>query len=116
MKYYNLIIYYMTNIKNITNNPIFIVGGVVAGLGLISFVFKKYQGVATNERQTSVDSNSDIGTPPPTPPLSRQSSIASTTYSGDTADYYGGKKNKKTNKLRKTKNNKIKKLSRKNKK
>jgi len=122
MKYYNLIIYYMTNIKNITNNPIFIVGGVVAGLGLISFVFKKYQGVATNERQTSVDSNSDIGSLPASrePSIDNQDRTLSNESNSSTSTYgdffSGGSKNKKTKKLKKIKRNKKKKISRKNKK
>ena len=116
MKYYNLIIYYMTNIKN---SPFLIGGGAAIGLGLLYFTYNKYQGItnsSTSERQTSVDSDPDIGPPPITPPESRQSSVASSTYSGDTEDYYnGGSRNKKTKKLRKPKNNKRKKLSRKNK-
>ena len=115
MKYYNLIIYYMANIKN---SPFLIGGAAAIGLGLLYFTYNKYESItnsSTSERQTSVDSDPDIGPPPITPPGSRQSSVASSTYSGDTVDYYGGSKNKKTKRLRKTKNNKRKKLSRKNK-
>ena len=105
MKYYNLIIYYMSNIKN---SPFLIGGGVAIGLGLIYFTYNQYQGItnsSTSERQTSVDSDPDIGPPP----LSREPSVDNQTRndSNDSTSTYGeffsgGSKNKKNKKLRKT--------------
>ena len=117
MKYYNLIIYYMTNIKN---SPFLIGGGVALGVGLLYFTYNKYQGIpnsSTGERQPSVDSDLGIGTLPETPPTSRESSIDSdiSSLSKNTDEYIGGSRKKKTKKLRKSKKNKRKKLSKKNK-
>jgi len=122
MKYYNLIIYYMANSRNIA---LLIGGGTALGLGLIYFTYNKYQSVpnsSTSERQTSVDSDSDIGSLPASrePSIDNQSRTLSNESNSSTSTYgdffSGGSKNKKTKKLRKTKKNKRKKLSRKNKK
>ena len=108
MKYYNLIIYYMSNIKN---SPFLIGGGVAIGLGLIYFTYNQYQGItnsSTSERQTSVDSDSGIVWNE-TPPVSREPSVDNQRRndSNDSTSTYGeffsgGSKNKKTKKLRKT--------------
>ena len=108
----------MTNSRNIA---LLIGGGTALGVGLIYFTYNQYQGItnsSTSERQTSVDSNPDIGPPP----LSREPSIDNQPRndSNDSTSTYGeffsgGSKNKKSKQLRKTKNNKRKKLSRKNK-
>ncbi len=122
MKYYNLIIYYMANSRNIA---LLIGGGTALGLGLIYFTYNKYQSIpnsSTSERQTSVDSDSDIGSLPSSrePSIDNQSRTLSNESNSSTSTYgdffSGGSKNKKTKKLRKTKKNKRKKLSRKNKK
>ena len=122
MKYYNLIIYYMANSRNIA---LLIGGGTALGLGLIDFTDNKYQSIpnsSTSERQTSVDSDSDIGSLPSSrePSIDNQSRTLSNESNSSTSTYgdffSGGSKNKKTKKLRKTKKNKRKKLSRKNKK
>ena len=108
MKYYNLIIYYMANIKN---SPFLIGGGVAIGLGLLYFTYNKYQSItdsSTSERQTSVDSDSGIVWNE-TPPVSREPSVDNQRRndSNDSTSTYGeffsgGSKNKKTKKLRKT--------------
>ncbi len=117
MKYYNLIIYYMTNIKN---SPFLIGGGVALGVGLLYFTYNKYQGIpnnSTSERQTSVDSDSGIGTLPESrePSIDNQSRTVSNESNSSTSTYgdffSGGSKKKKTKKLRKSKKNKRKKLS-----
>jgi hypothetical protein len=111
MKYYNLIIYYMTNIKN---SPFLIGGAAAIGLGLLYFTYNKYQDITNNstiERQTSLDSNSDIVWNE-TPPISREPSLDNQTRTlsnesnSSTSTYgeffSGGSKNKKTKRLRKT--------------
>jgi len=122
MKYYNLIIYYMANSRNIA----FLIGGGTAiGLGLMYFTYNKYQSISdssTSERQTSVDSNSDIGSLPASrePSIDNQDRTLSNESNSSTSTYgdffSGGSKNKKTKKLKKIKRNKKKKISRKNKK
>jgi len=128
MKYYNIAIYYMSNIKNI----VFFIGGGAIGLGTLYFVYNNFQNVSNNstkERTLSLDSNEDIGEPPwkETPPVSREPSLdngsrslsnesnSSTSTYGDF--FKGGSKNKKTKKLKfiNSRNNNKKKLSRKNK-
>jgi hypothetical protein len=111
MKYYNLIIYYMANIKN---SPFLIGGGAAIGLGLLYLTYNKYQDItnnSTNERQSSVDSDSDIVWNE-TPPISREPSVdnqrrtLSNESNSSTSTYgeffSGGSKNKKIKKLRKT--------------
>lgn len=119
MKYYNLIIYYMTNSRNIA---LLIGGGTAVGLGLMYFTYNKYQSISdssTSERQPSVDSDSGIGTPPASrePSVDNQSRTLSNESNSSTSTYgdffSGGAKNKKTKKLRKPKKNKRKKLSKK---
>jgi hypothetical protein len=112
----------MANSRNIA---LLIGGGTALGLGLIYFTYNKYQSIpnsSTSERQTSVDSDSDIGSLPSSrePSIDNQSRTLSNESNSSTSTYgdffSGGSKNKKTKKLRKTKKNKRKKLSRKNKK
>ena len=113
--------------SNNINIALLIGGGTALGLGLMYFTYNKYQSISDssiNERQTSVDSDSDIGTLPesressvdnPDRTLSNESTSSTSTY----GDFFsGGSKNKKTKKLRKTMRKKHRKCknSRKNKK
>jgi hypothetical protein len=91
---------------NIKNNPFLISGGVAIGLGLLYFTYNKYQGISnnlTNERQTSLDSDPDIGPPPVSrePSVDNQTRTLSNESNSSTSTYgeffSGGSKNKKTN-------------------
>ena len=46
MKYYNIAIYYMSNIKNI----VFFIGGGAIGLGTLYFVYNNFQNVSKYDK------------------------------------------------------------------